>query len=70
LALLADDGQLSGEALLAQCLGGAQAGQRGADDDDPAILEITGQASSIEGFRKASRKRALRALIAVGRLES
>src|SRR5262249_59859923 len=41
LALLADHGQLTGEALLAQFFGGAQAGKRGADNDDPAISDVT-----------------------------
>lgn len=37
--LLPDQGQRSGEALLAQRLGGAQTGQRRADDDDPALAD-------------------------------
>ncbi len=35
--LIADEGQLAGEALVAQGFGSAEPGQGGADDDDPAV---------------------------------
>jgi hypothetical protein len=35
--LIPDDGQLAAEALVAQGFGGAEPGQGGADDDDPAV---------------------------------
>ena len=51
MRLISDDGQVPAEALVAQGFGAAEPGQRGADDDDPAVAlnSVTRADTAAEG---------------------